>query len=250
MFIYDLNRLVYEEGKLIGRAPSGIPKGTTIKIEWDGGCDILQSSKCFEKGGDDFTVSETISTDYALSDISDYITINGETLEKFKGYQSYIFTVKFENKEPLYSVEYEIIYYPEFFQMGQTLKCLSIKCMFGGSRFFKNLKISCPECVEPCKQKLALSMLLNGRLSEHSPIETNLDIISLISKFINKYYYPDDHNWESWEKVAEAGYYDYGDHGFGGGGGKKKKRKTKKKKRKTKRRKSKRKKHKTKRRKS
>jgi hypothetical protein len=273
MFIETLNRLVYEEGKLIEHPPLGIPEGTTIKIEWDGGRNILQPKTFFGKGGGDFTVSEKISTGYAMSERIESITINGETLDKSKVYHSYIFTVKFENKGPLNSVEYEIIYYPEFFQMGRVQECLSIKYlndrhknvgnnrhknvgnrgMFDtGSRFFTNLKISCPDIkVIRCEQKLALSKLLNERLSERSPIEANLDIITLISEYINNDYYSGNYKWKSWEEVEAAGYGDYEDHGFGGGGTRLRgrKRKSKKKKRATKRRKSKRKKHKTKRRK-
>lgn len=248
MFIDTLNRLVYKEGKLIEQAPPRIPEGISIKIEWDGGLTIHEPTRSyFEKGGDDFIVSRTISTNYAVSVKSDDITINGETREKWKEYKSYIFAVNFENKEPLYWLDFEIKYYPEMFQMGKTLDCLSIECLRERHKIlFENLKISCPDIkMIRCKQKLALSMLLNERLSEDSPIKTNLDIITLISKCIE--YYPE---WKSWEEVDAAGYYDDDFEGAGGGGGKKKKRKSKRKKRKTKRRKSKRKKHKTKRRKS
>jgi hypothetical protein len=258
MFIDTLNRLVYEEGELIKRRPPNIPEGTTIKIGWDSGWNISnpENPKFFKDSADYFTVLRTISTDYTVSDVSESITINGETREKSKGRHRYSFTVKFINKEPLYSSPYRIIYYPELFQMGRVSECSSIKCLIdehivkeGNRRMgFENLKF--PDLysgVIRCEQKLALSKLLNERLSENSPIETNTDIITLISNYINKDYYSDDHKWESWEKVKEAGYYDT-IVGFGGGG-KKKKIKSKRKKKKTKRRKSKRKKHKTKRRK-
>ena len=254
MFIDTLNRLVYERGELIKRRPPDIPKGTTIKIGWDSGWNI-PNGKYFYDGANYFTVLRTISTDYAFSDVSESITINGETKEKSKARHIYSFIVEFEYKEPLYSSPYRIIYYPEFFQMGRVRECSSITCLIdrhiekeGNRRMgFENLKF--PDLysgVIRCEQKLALSKLLNERLSENSPIETNTDIITLISNYINKDYYSEDHKWESWEKVEEAGYYDDVEGNWGGG--KKKKRKSKKK-RKTKRRKSKRKKHKTKRRK-
>lgn len=238
--IYTLNSLVYDrEGKLITeeREIPKIPKGTKIKI-------YIKMSR--QMGSSVFEDKEF--TVYKCDESRFY--------QKRDKYPCYMFSVLFENKEPLYSTSFWINYCPEL-KDGLQIETRSAARVDD----FEELRIvySSPDPVwnnlQLARRKLAFSKLLNKRLSlESLVIELPLDIIEecIVKNIDNSYGDYIGNLDDDLEEDDSPGY----EEGFGGGSvrPKNKKRKSKKKrktrKRKSRKRKSKRKKHKTKKRKS